>query len=262
MNTTENYYEPSGELTASIMKKFLHCENQAMAMYNGEYNQEWNDAMLIGGYVDAFVEGTLEEFELNHPEIISSRGKTKGQLKASLRPAARIVEKMQEDPLFTSYLDGEKQKVVRGVIGGMPFKGKLDVYLKGKRIVDLKCVHDVKPSYDGTPFVKQWHYDLQLAIYQELVFQETGKRLPCYLAIAIRDDSNPRFVIAEVNQHNLDEALDEMVRVLPRVKELIEGRDTPRHCNKCKYCEETWETRVMDSDLLGMSDYELEMIGG
>ena len=70
--TNENYYTQEANKTfmsVSTYKNFsgtlYHkgCEAQAMAILNGDYKREPNTAMLIGSYVDAYVEGTLDKFK-------------------------------------------------------------------------------------------------------------------------------------------------------------------------------------------------------
>ena len=79
MLTNENYFAPESSqsyMSVSQFKSFLDCEARTMAELNGEYHKATTDSLLIGSYVDAFFEGTLQSFISAHPEmqIISSSG--------------------------------------------------------------------------------------------------------------------------------------------------------------------------------------------
>lgn len=294
-----NYYVSTGYLSASLIKQFIKCEHTASAMYKGEYIFPKNTAMLVGGFVDAWCEGTLNEYQDNNPELfnekfvelpdtverirnvnpdyISKNGKIKSgclskakkelpeffgretTLKSDFIGAEKIINTIKNNELFMEFLTGEKQKVVTGKIEGVPFKGKLDVY-NGERIVDLKIMRSCDRVM-GKSLVEHWCYDIQLAIYQELVYQETGKKLPCYLAIATKEEPTD-LAIVEVNQFNLDMAMDRVKQLLPRIKQVIDEEVKPRRCNHCEYCRETKMLKVIDSDLLGMSDEDIFYVTG
>ena len=73
-----------------------------------------------------------------------------------------------------------------GEISGVPFKIKMDSYHPDK-IVDLKYMASLRSPNMFEPMVKYWGYDIQGAIYQEIVRQNTGKRLPFFLNIATKE---------------------------------------------------------------------------
>ena len=59
---------------SSQFKSFLKCPARAMAALNGELQEEESTAMLVGSYVDAWFEGTLDSFKAIHPEILNKAG--------------------------------------------------------------------------------------------------------------------------------------------------------------------------------------------
>ena len=154
----------------------------ALAESQGLYKRAKTTAMLVGSYVDAHVEGRLEEFIEDHPEIISSRGATKGQLKAEYRAADKMINRFERDAFFMSYLEGKKQQIYEGVIGGVEFKAMVDIAADDKT-VDFKTVANFDEMWlDGqkVSFLRYWGYDIQGAIYQELRRQTEGRKLPFY----------------------------------------------------------------------------------
>src|SRR5699024_6875315 len=130
----------------------------------------------------------LEKFCAEHPEIVSSRGASKGQLKAEYQAANGIIDRISRDKMMMKYLSGESQKIMTGEIASVPFKIKMDRYHPGKCIVDLKIMKDFSSQYSQElkrriHFIEYWWYDYQLAIYQEI----EGNRLPVYIAAATKE---------------------------------------------------------------------------
>ena len=65
--THENYRSPEANqfyMSYSQYTDFQRCEARALAIIRGEYEEEVTTAMLQGGYVDAYVAGTLDQFKM------------------------------------------------------------------------------------------------------------------------------------------------------------------------------------------------------
>ena len=97
------------------------------------------------------------------------------------------------------YMAGEKQRIMTGEIGGAKWKIKMDSYIEGVAIVDLKAmasITDLKWVKDigYLDFVRYWGYDIQGAVYQEIVRQNTGKQLPFYIAAATKENGSRIYV--------------------------------------------------------------------
>ena len=87
---SQNYYsvEANNEyLSVSQYKEFLGwlgkngCEARGYARLRGEYTEEPSTAMLVGSFVDAFYEGTIETFIEEHPEMFLKNGELKKDFK-------------------------------------------------------------------------------------------------------------------------------------------------------------------------------------
>jgi len=240
MLNEENYYQDHSYFSYSGYKRFWSCEASALAEIRGETVQTVTEAMLIGSYVDAWIEGTLDKFILDHPEIISSKGATKGQLKSSFKSANRLIERFQRDKLFMKYLQGEKQTILTGTISDIPVKGKLDI-LHSDRIVDFKTTKDFNLVWkDGErlSFIEFWGYDIQGAIYQELVRQKTGKLLPFYIAV-ITKEPEPDIAVIHIPDDKLKTRLEEVKHFLPQFNAIVLGLAEPLRCEVCSYCKRT-----------------------
>ena len=237
--TSENYYssESSKEyMSVSQFKSFLDCEAKAMAEINGDYKRESTTALLIGSYVDAFFEGTLDVFKENHPEIFLKSG----GLKADFYQADEIISRISRDSEFMKYMSGESQKIFTGEIAGVSFKGKLDSYHADKCIVDLKVMRDFEPIWKNgrkQHFIEAWGYDIQGAVYQELVYQNTGQKLP-FVICAVTKEKVPDIALLSIPQERLDYCLGLVMNKAPHFQEIKNG-SVPTRCEKCDYCKST-----------------------
>ena len=235
--TADNYYSVEANRaywSASAIKAFLECPAAALAEINGEWTRPESDALLIGSYVDAAIEGTLGKFIQSHPQLF----KRDGTLKAQYSKADEMARRAMSDPVFTDYLRGEKQRIVTGELFGYPFKAKFDVYLPKERIVDVKTVKDFAPIYKPgqgrLDFATAWNWPLQLAIYQAL----DGNGLPCYLAV-ITKENPPDIEVVQIEQSRLDAELDFLKNLMPRFDAMKHGIIEPERCGKCAYCRAT-----------------------
>ena len=235
--TADNYYSVAANRqywSASAVKAFLECPASALAEINGEWTRPETDALLIGSYVDAAIEGTLGLFIQSHPQLF----KRDGTLKAQYSKADEMARRAMSDPVFTDYLRGEKQRIVTGELFGYPFKAKFDVYLPQERIVDVKTVKDFAPIYKPgqgrLDFATAWNWPLQLAIYQAL----EGNGLPCYLAV-ITKENPPDIELVQIEQSRLDAELEFLGKVMPRFDAIKHGVIEPERCGKCAYCRAT-----------------------
>ena len=246
----ENYFSEQASrdyMSVSQFKEFagttehLSCEETAWLQLNRIIPKQEGDALLIGSFVDAYYEGTLDEFKSNHPEIISSQGPTKGMLKKDFIGADSIIQRLEKDALFSQYMSGQKQLIMTAVIFGCEWKVKMDAFHPQDKIVDLKVMKDMLPIWSGkrkVDFVHYWGYDIQGAIYQKVVEIVTGYRLPFYLCVATKQATTD-FEIIQISQAHLDEALDFVAQNLPRVLQIKNDILTPSRCGICSHCIET-----------------------
>ncbi|MDE5854508.1 MAG: PD-(D/E)XK nuclease-like domain-containing protein [Ruminococcus sp.] len=249
MINNANYYSLENAknfMSASQFKAFLECEAKTVAEINGDFTRDSSTAMLIGSYVDAWFEGTLDSFKEIHPEIFLKSG----GLKADFVQADTIIRRVSSDEQFMKYMSGEKQKIFTGTIENVPFKGKLDSYHAGKCIVDLKVMRDFEPIWKNgrkLPFIEAWGYDIQGAIYQELVYQETGEKLP-FIICAVTKEKVPDLTIISIPQERLDYCLELVKANAPHFQDLKYAEIQPERCEKCDYCKLT-------KKLAGIIDY-------
>ena len=237
--TSENYFSQQANLeymSCSQFKSFCDCEERTLADIAGDYKRDSSTALLVGSYVDANFEGTLDVFKAQHPELF----KRDGTLKADYVQAESIIQRVENDKLFMKYMAGEKQVIMTGKIAGVPYKIKIDSYHPNKAIVDLKVVKDFEKLWNDTEkqkqsFIRYWGYDIQGAVYQEIVYQNTGKRLPFYIAAATKENE-PDIRIIQITQNYLDEAMQVVKTNLPRIIRVKNGETKPDKCDTCDCC--------------------------
>ena len=248
--TADNYYSSEADKRFMSVHQYLDfvghmgvygCEARAMAKLNGEWEDETTTAMLVGSYVDSYFEGTLEKFTEENPDCFT---KTKPYgLKAPFKQAEKMIARCEQDPYFMSTLSGEKQVIMTGYLFGCEWKIKMDSYIPGKAIVDLKTSADIHKAwkvqdYGYASFVEYWGYTLQMAVYQKIVEINTGKKLPCYISVVTKEDC-PEIAVIYIDQMTLDHALAEIEMNMQNVLSVKVGDFEPMRCEKCDYCKST-----------------------
>lgn len=239
--TQRNYFSRKASMefmSVSQFKAFTRCPACAMAEINGKYKREETTALLVGSYVDAYFSNELEDFVQKHPDIF----KRDGTLKAEYIQANAIIERIKKDRKMMRYLSGEKQVIMTGVIRGVPVKIKIDS-LRPDAIVDQKIVKDFEPIFDAeknaaVPWFEFWGYDLQGAVYQEVVRQNIGKRLPFILAAATKEKVTDIDLI-KMNQEAMNIALDRFERDVETYDAMKKKIIPIERCEKCDYCKQT-----------------------
>lgn len=263
--TEENYYSREANqhyMSVSQFKDFDKCEAAAIAKLNGEYEEPKADYFLVGSYVGASIEGTnaLDNFINSNPEIFSSQGKTKGELKTDYKIGDRMVKTLLDDPVCRHMLEGDKEVIVVAELFGVLWKAKLDVYNPDEgRIVDLKTVKGVHERYwkngKWVSFVENFGYVLQMAVYTELERIENNRFQALEpLIVAVSKEETPDKAVICFDEESLNYELLMVSDKLPRIIAVKEGIEEPNRCGRCRYCR---QTKKID----GLIHY-LELIAG
>ena len=221
--TAENYYSQKANeeyMSVSQFKDFcgtygkMPCEFTAMEKLKGRWEEPKSKALMVGSYVDSYFEGTLYTFKKKNPDLF----KRDGSLKAEFVKADKIIQRIERDSYFMKFMSGQKQVIMTGELFGTKWKIKMDSgYLD---------------------FVRYWGYDIQGAIYQEIVRQNTGKKLPFYIAGATKE-SEPDIRIIHITDNYLAEALNLVEMNMARVLAVKSGDAEPDRCELCDCCRKT-----------------------
>lgn len=232
-----NYYSEKANneyMSYSQFKDFLKCPAYAMAKIKGEWQDEYTDSLLVGSYVDAWLDGELDKFKEQHPEVFNSRT---GELKSQFKQAEELCQQIERDEYLYEQLKGKRQVIITGSIAGVKFKGKIDSLLDDY-IVDgkvLKDCEDIWKNGEKLPFYKANGYDWQGAIYKTLYQQMTGKDLPFRLAV-ITKEKTPDKRIFEFSNETIDLALQEIIAKAPIYDAIKKGDEPAWNCCSCDYC--------------------------
>lgn len=259
--TKDNYYSKEADAHYISIHTFLDviggigtigCEARGIATYDREYSDEDSTALLVGSYVDAYFEGTLDKFIDEHDEIFT---KTK-KLRAEFENANKMIERAKQDEMFMRYMQGDKQVVMTGYLFGLWWKIRIDNLVKNKKgepiaIVDLKtCGKPFNQSwyindYGRVGFIEKWNYDYQLALYQEIYRINTGLTLPTYIC-AITKEKEPDIAVICLQGEGgsnmfLENALEQIKNNAEAFKALVSKEIEPVRCNRadCMYCRRT-----------------------
>lgn len=237
MLTAETYFNRENQekyFSVSQFKAFEKCEAAAMAEIKGEYEREKTVSLLVGSYVDAHFEGTLDIFRAKNPEIFTKQG----ELKSNFKQAEEIINRIERDKLFMEYMGGEKQVIKAGELFGYPWKIKIDSYHPNKMIVDLKIMKDFAPIWvEGEGklhFIEAWGYDIQGAVYQAI----EGNDLPFIVAGATKEKVTDLGLLI-VPQIKMDIALKIIEAKIDRYADIKAGLIEPLRCGHCDYCKQT-----------------------
>lgn len=250
--TRENYRSPEADqeyMSVSQYKDFLSCEAMAMAKLRGEYVPAPDKNLLVGSYIHAWNEGTLEEFKQENPEMFSTRGASKGKLKSDFLFADLMISTLEQDKFCMYALAGQKEVIMTSELFGAPWKIRMDVYNPegDRRIVDLKSTRSIyelvwsKERWAKVSFVDAYNYPLQLAVYCEI------ERINCDsdtwaepLIVAVSKEDPPDKAIISLNDpYRFKNELSQVEQNMPHILQVKVGLVSPQRCEKCVYCRGT-----------------------
>jgi hypothetical protein len=266
--TTDNYYsvEASREyMTVSQLHAFSDCPEFAYRRYIvGDVKDEAYKPFVMGNFSHTWWDGpdAHAAFIQQHPEVFSSRGPTKGQLKSDYTAAIKALEEAKRDTKFMEYMTGEHEVIFTAELFGVPWAIRVDVINHEKeRMSDFKHVasltseHWMCLKYDlqgnilppdakgvevyekntKVPFYEAYHYWQRFAVYFAVLQKATGRFYELYMPTLTKEDPPNRQVFAFNNRFRLMQELDMVQRKLPDIIEHRGGRNLWK-CGKCFHC--------------------------
>lgn len=250
-NEANRYY-----MSNSQYKDFLDCEAAAMAKISGALITPPNDACLLGSYVHAWVEGTLDEFKEQNTALFKSNG----ELYAKYENANSMIETLRNDAFIQFILQGQKEIIMTAEMFGTPWKVKLDVYNPERgRFADLKTVANIRGKHwdkrQGAyvSFVEAFNYIRQMSIYAEIEKRVTGREEWIEpLIVAISKEEVPDKEVIGLDPHRMKMELEEVEQNMERIVAVKSGYEQPKRCEHCNYCKRSKQLRTIThySDLL------------
>lgn len=265
--TSRNYYSAKANqeyFSVSQFKDFLKCPAMAMAKLNGKYVPERGRALILGSLVDEMLTGTKKSQDKFIEENRSELFKKNGEPYADVEQAFETLERWRKQPLMMYYMSGKHQVIMTGEIEGVPFKIKMDTFKPNEYISDTKYMASLRSPNLFTPMIEYWGYDLQAFCYQEIVYQNTGKRLPFYFDVATKEKP-AHLALGQINQWNIDKAGENVRGNIVDFQKMKTGEIEAIRCEDygCDYCTSTKIiTEAIDTDLFGMSAAQIRGMRG
>lgn len=241
----DNYYEKTVNFFSySQFKGFKECEARELAKVRREYTQPPTAAMILGSYFHAAFESpeVFEKFQEKNSEHLFKKN---GEKNATTLQIDKMIEVITEDEYALSFLQGDKEQVYTGELYGLPFKIRVDnVNHFEEFFSDLKSAKGIYDKYWDSEnrkyvsFIEKFEYVLQAAIYQEILYQNTGVRYKPFIVAATKE-AVPDKAVFHMEQWRLDDAITEMQERLFRYDLIKQELIEPTRCEKCEYCRET-----------------------
>lgn len=244
--TPETYFSVEADqeyMSVSQFKAFRAC--QSKALYNIEQPDATSkEAFLQGKLFEELVAGDPKLFMAQHPEMVSTRGSTAGQLKSEFQRVVKAAEKFNSQKFFKDIIEKcEKQVILTGEICGVPVKCCLDLFDRETfSIYDIKCMKDFNEQWSKEekryiPWYYNWGYVLQLAVYREIVKQNFSKEPKEIALLAATKEEIPDIQAIKFDTELLDIELEDFRHDIRLYDEIKKGTIKPTPCNCCSYCK-------------------------
>lgn len=256
--TADNYYSHETDwqyMSVSLFKDFEKCEARALA----KLKEDWKPVsspvpLLVGNYVHSYFESAKSHqdfIEENKKELITKPTKNdpNGHLRAEFKGANSMIQTLQADDMFNYfYAPGDKEVIVTGEIDGYLWKGKIDSLVLDKGyFCDLKTVDDIHKRHFNINvavpnFIYDREYDLQMAVYQELIKQTFGVFCKPYI-FAVSKQTPPDHDAFKfegmTDKYAMQDDIRKIKELQPHFWKVMTGEVAPISCGKCDYCRET-----------------------
>lgn len=289
--TDENYYSREADIhymSCSQYQSFEKCEAAAIAKLRGLWQpEETSDALFQGQYFHSYFESP-QAFQVfcdeNFNRIFKTKTtKAKGtEIVGKYAPFERLdemIEAVENDRFISRILDwqGENELPMTGIVGGVPWRMKMDKYCPGtRRIIDYKTSANLHELYynfrtrERQTFIEEFGYMMRAAVYGEIERQNRQEAtFPSFLIIGVSKQSPPdKEVILLDDDTRWEYELEVVKSKIPHIQRLKEGVENPKRCGMCEYCRATKEIRKIkaytdlmpefwnDPDNIEVDDYE------
>ena len=248
--TPQNYFSIEADkeyMSVSQFKNFRSCE--AKALHDLETpDTTYKSAFLEGHLFEELVAGDPKLFMAQHPEMISTRGSTAGQLKAEFQKVVNAAEKFNSQKFFKDIIEKcEKQVILTGEICGVPVKCCLDLFDRETfSIYDIKCMKDFNEQWSKEerayiPWYYAWGYVLQLAVYRLIVKQNFNVEPKEVALLAATKEETPDIQALKFDEYLLGLELLEFKSNIKHYDNLKKGLEKPIACGHCEYCKKMKE---------------------
>ncbi|WP_225230285.1 PD-(D/E)XK nuclease-like domain-containing protein [Ureibacillus galli] len=242
-----NYYSQEANLeymSVSQFKSFMECEARTLAELRDEYTRPHSSALTVGSYVHSAFESD-EAFGQFINDNYNSIFKARGGKYTDFEQADRMIETLKKDKFAMFALEGEKEVIYTAELFGVEWKIKVDNINHQRKIFsDIKTTQELGKRYWSdkyskyVSFVEAYDYVLQMAIYREVIFKNTGEYYNPYI-IAVTKQNPPDKAILHFDETRFDFEKEYVQMHLPGVIKTKNGETNPVRCETCEYCRAT-----------------------
>jgi hypothetical protein len=255
---SNNYFSNQANkdyLSVSQYKDFISCEARTMARLAEEYTQKSSsDALLFGSLLHKWNEGEVEfkEFLDSHPELFSTKGATKGQLKSTFNKVFDLIHRINNDPYILKALQGAKEQIFTAELFGIWWKVCIDSYNPNAGYFsDLKSMAEIYSKFYSVEkkayvnFIEYYKYDLQMVVYSEIEKLATNRKENLNpLLVVVTKESPPDAAIFKGFLDFKDDILQDVGLNVARILDLKNGLVKPIQCGRCEYCRTVKKTPI------------------
>jgi hypothetical protein len=240
---------------------FRQCEAATLAKINRTFEATpKSNAQLVGEYVHKYFQNDRDfhQFEIDHPEMISSRGATKGYLKAEFRQANQMIDALKADPHFAQMHRRASNSFVVGELFNYPFGVSIDCLNRDKGyLIDIVTTRRPIQATEFHQFAKKrldvfdrYHLPLKMGIIQQVMLDSFGETYDPYIFLVTKE-TPPATVGVALKPLDWVFDLEVLHEQLPRFAALKRGDVKPTACGVCEYCRThpTYDGLVSLSDL-------------
>lgn len=276
--TDENYYSREADIhfmSCSQFQEFEKCEAAEIAKLRGIWiPKETSDALFQGQYFHSYFEGqkAFNRFcDLNYEKIYKTKA-TKGrgiEIVGKYAPFQRLdemIKVVESDPLISKILawPGENEKPMVGLVGGIPWRMKMDKYCTDtRRIIDYKTSANLHELYynvktkERQTFIEEYGYMMRAAVYGEIERQtRKAEDFPSFIIIGVsKQDPPDKDVILLDDPTRWEYELEVVKSKIPHIQRLKNGEENPLRCGQCEYCRATKKIKRIKSYTDLMPEY-------
>lgn len=166
--------------------------------------------------------------------------------------AASMINALKKQSLFSLYDAGNeknKEVIVTGNLYGHLWKGKIDsLSLDDGYFCDLKTVDDFHKGHwdpeisQKVNFIEARGYYLQMAVYQQLIYQQFGKICQPFI-FAVSKQTPPDVMAIDFNSptdsYLMEQSLQQINGDQNHFWHVMMGEEEPKRCGHCEYCRKT-----------------------
>lgn len=241
----KNYYSNEADwqyMSVSQFKDFQKCEAATLAKLKGDWQPTSNPvALLVGNYVHSYFESeeAHEEFiQENKTSILKKDGKERSDFLL----AKEMIATLKNDDFFDFIYQGEKERIVKQELYGVPWKARIDCLNVDKGyFIDLKTTRQLDKRYWSkkygryVSFVEEYGYILQMGIYKQLLEFELNKEVTPYI-FAVTKETPPAKAAIKIHPSRYEYEFRLVEEQLPHILKVKSGEEKPRYCGNCEYC--------------------------